>query len=394
MKILYIDAFSGISGDKMVGALISLTGDKEYLIKELSKLQIKDEFVIEVGNKNVMGIDTLKFDVWLKEGKAHDEHRGLQEIKKIINDSKISIRAKEISIKIFEIIGKAESIVHNVNIEKIHFHEIGAVDSIVDIVSVGILIDKLGVDRVYSSKIALGSGFVQTSHGTLPVPAPATIEILKDVPVYGTEIKTELTTPTGAGIIKYLVDEFIDLPEIKIEKIGYGAGTMDIEIPNILRLYLGDNEIKDEENDFIISLESNFDDCSPEQLAYLSERLFEKGALDVYITPILMKKGRQGQLLSVICNEKDVIILENEIFINSTTFGIRRIKYQRTILKREIREIKVDDIEVKIKLGWYKNKLIHSSIEYESVKDALKKLGISYNEFIKKANLKLLNMKF
>lgn len=393
MRILYIDAFSGVSGDKMVASLLALYYDnRDYLLKELSKLSIKDNFKIEINEKNVMGINSVKFDVEDIEKKHY--HRGLSEINKIIDDSEISKNAKDISKGIFEILGKAEANVHNITLDKIHFHEVGAIDSIVDIVSTGILIDKLKIDKIYSSKIAVGSGFVNASHGVIPIPAPATVEILRDIPIYQNEIKFELTTPTGASIIKYLVEEFNELPEIKIKRIGYGAGTRDLEIPNLLRVFLGDYIKNESNNDFIISLQCNFDDCSPEQLGFLFERLFDKGALDVYITPIIMKKGRQGQLLTVLCKEKDAGILEDEIFFNSTTFGIRRTSQSRTILEREERVIQVEGLPVRIKLGRYKNKLIQSTFEYESVKEAVNKLGISYNEFIKKANKVLMKENF
>ncbi len=394
MRLLYIDAFSGISGDKMVAGLLSLDADlKNILLKELSKLSIKKDFEIKIFDKNVMGINSVKFDVVVKEKEHH--HRGLNEINKIIDNSKISSNAKTISKEIFEILGKAEAKVHNVPLNEIHFHEVGAIDSLVDIVSTGILIDKLKIDKIYSSKIAVGSGYVKAAHGILPVPAPATAEILKGLPIYHGGVKSELTTPTGASIIKYLTDDFMELPEINIEMIGYGAGTKDFaEIPNVLRVYLG--EITDENinSDYIISLQSNFDDCTPEQLGFLFERLFEKGALDVFITPIVMKKVRQGQLLTVLCKEKDRELLENEIFLNSTTFGIRRTFHSRSILDREERVIDVEGLQVKIKLGRYKGKLIRSSVEYESIKKALKDSGCSYNEFIKKIDKVLLKIKF
>jgi uncharacterized protein (TIGR00299 family) protein len=394
MKILFIDVFSGISGDKTVASLLSLEDDnRSYLLNELSKLSIKDDFKIEIIEKSVMGINSIKFNVRVVE--KHHHHRGLKEINKIIDDSSISENAKNISKGIFEILGKAEAKVHNTSLEKIHFHEVGAIDSIVDIVSTGILVDKLKVDKVYSSKIAVGSGFVKAAHGVIPVPAPATVEILKDIPIYQKEIKSELTTPTGASIIKYLVDDFIELPELKIKKIGYGAGSRDLEIPNVLRIFFGDSLYnKEETSDFIVNLQSNFDDCSPEQLGFLFEKLFEKGALEVFITPVIMKKGRQGQLLTVLCDKKNVEILENEIFLNSTTFGIRKIFQSRTTLEREEKTIQVEGIPVRIKLGRYKDKIIHSSLEYESVKKAVNKLGIPYNEFVKKANKVLLNEKF
>ena len=387
MKKLYIDAFSGVSGDKMVAALLSLGVDIELLSQSLSSLEIKNEFEIEITEKKIMSINSLKFNVIQK--KQHLS-RGLQDIIKIINNSYITEGAKNIAIGIFEILGKCEAKVHNMPIDDVHFHEIGAIDSIVDIVSVGILIDILKIDQVYSSMIPVGSGFVKTAHGVMPIPAPATAEILKGIPVYGTNIKSELTTPTGAGILKYLVKEFIKLPVIKTKKIGYGAGSKELEIPNILRLYLEENNNNNLIVDSIVSLQTNLDDCTPEQLGFLTNRLFKKGALDVFITPIVMKKGRQAQLLTVLCMDRDRILLENEIFLNSTTFGIRRTYHQRATLHREKKIIDVEGIPVKIKLGWHEGKLVQTSVEYESIKEATDKLGFSYNEFMEKVNLRLL----
>ena len=382
MKVLYVDAFSGVSGDKMVAALLSLGFDKSVLINELKKLLISGEFDIEIKDKNVMGITSKKFDVILKKHSHH--HRGLGDIEKIIDDSSISENAKVISKDIFKIVAEAEAKVHDVPINEIHFHEVGAIDSIVDIVSVGILIDQLKPERIYSSKIALGTGFVEAAHGRLPVPAPATAEILKGVPAYQTEITTELTTPTGAAIIKYLTDEFVNMPEMTVEEIGYGAGTKDLSIPNVLRIFLGELESDNVEKDTIISLETNIDDSTPEQLGFLSEKLFENGALDVFITPLVMKKGRQGQLLTVLCNATDIKKFEEIIFLNSSTFGIRKSVYERSILKRETKVINVEGTEVKVKLGYYKGKLIQSVPEYESVKEGANKNGMPYNEFLKK----------
>ncbi|MBN2544473.1 MAG: nickel pincer cofactor biosynthesis protein LarC [Spirochaetes bacterium] len=410
MKILYIDAFSGVSGDKFNAALLSLGLDKNRLTDELSTLSISNEFQIDVEEKKIMGINTLKFNVIVKhqhrgknsvlllknEDHSHG-HRGLEEIIKIIKSSKISENAKKHAIDVFKIIGEAEAKVHGISIEKVHFHEVGAIDSIVDIVSACILMDQLKPDRVVSSPIALGDGFVKTDHGLLPVPAPATIEILRDVPSYGGSIDAELTTPTGAALIKYFVKDFNDMPLMKVENTGYGSGTKDFEIPNFLRMFNGieyKKLSKKDQDDLIISLESNIDDSTPEQLAFLTNKMLELGALDVFIAPIMMKKSRQAQLLTVLCSISDKEKFENEIFLNSTTFGIRCTYHSRVTLKREIRTIKIDGIDVKVKLGYLDGRLIQKSFEYESVKEAVEKLNISYNEFIAKANLVLAQMKY
>jgi len=410
MKLLFIDAFSGVSGDKFNAALLSLGLDKNNLIKDLSALSISNEFQIEVEEKKVMGINTLKFNVIIKDKHAEKKsavlltntehshgHRGLKEITEIIKSSKISENAKKYAIDVFKIIGEAEAKVHGISIEKVHFHEVGAVDSIVDIVSAGILMDYLKPEKVVSSPLALGCGFVKTDHGLLPVPAPATVEILKDVPSYGGNIKAELTTPTGAALIKYFAGEFNDMPMMKIENTGCGSGSKELEIPNFLRMLSGIEYKKigkKDQDDLIISLESNIDDSTPEQLAFLTNKMLELGALDVFITPVMMKKSRQAQLLTVLCNITDKETFEKEIFLNSTTFGIRCTYHTRVTLKREFKTIKIDDVDVKIKLGYLDGRLIQKSFEYESIKEAVQKLNISYNEFMTKANSILSNMKF
>ncbi len=379
MNTLYIDAFSGVSGDKMVGALLSILDEKEFLLNNLSSLSIKDNFAIEIVEKDVMGINSIKFNVIVR--KEENQNRNFFDITEIINKSSVSINAKKIAIDIFDILAKAESKVHNIGLDKIHFHEVGAIDSIIDILSVGILIDKLEFDEIYCSPVALGNGFIKTMHGVLPVPAPATAELLKGIPVYKTDIQTELTTPTGAAIIKHLVNKFFDLTAINYEKIGYGAGTKDLDIPNVLRLYLGKTSIhKKATKDYVVMLQANIDDSTPEQLGYLMDKLFEKGVLEAFYTPVLMKKNRLAQLLTVLCKEQEREFIETVIFKNSSTFGIRRSYNERTILEREEKIVNIDGIDIKIKIGKFEGKAIQTTIEYESVKEMIKKLNVSYNE--------------
>jgi pyridinium-3,5-bisthiocarboxylic acid mononucleotide nickel chelatase len=427
MRVLYFDAFSGLSGDKTVAALLSLGVDFDYLKNQLSTLNIDDEFKINLSKKNVHGIEADFFNVRLAseeshihehehddisgnhhehhcdehdmnhDSKSHSEglvHRNIFDIEKLIDGSSITDHAKEISKGIFKIVAEAESRVHGMPVDRIHFHEIGAVDSILDIVSAGILIDKLEVDEIYSSNIPTGYGFVNCQHGKFPVPAPATVEILKGVPIYKTDIEGELTTPTGAAIIKYLAKEFGGHPEMIVEKTGYGAGTKDFDIPNVLRVELGtkaetQKTVDEFDGDVVVQLETNIDDATPENIAYLTQLLFEKNALDVFMIPVVMKKGRLASLLTVICHEKDRIEIEREIFFNSTTFGIRRSYRERTILKREIEKIVVEGIEVGIKLGYMGNKIIQNSIEYEDAKKLASKLKISFKEAVELITVRL-----
>lgn len=420
--ILYFDAFSGVSGDKIVASLLSLIGDFDYLEKELYKLPVRDEFSINIYNKKIMGINALKFDVVINDDNHHHEtnkrhyhhdhhevnenyescdeqekhhHRGIKEIKEIIKASGISDNAKKHSLNIFEIIAEAEAKVHGISIDDVHFHEVGAIDSIVDIVSCSILFDFFNVDKVVSSPLALGSGMVKTSHGMIPVPAPATVEILKGIPVYATSIKGELTTPTGAAIIKYFATEFSDLPSGKIEKVGYGAGTKEFDIPNYLRAFLLEEyKIYDyrSNDNIILQIETNLDDSTPEQIAFLVDKLFGCGALDVYITPVVMKKNRQAQLVTVLCNLHDKEKIEEVLLLNSTTFGLRYNYLSRTTLNREIITINVNGYEVKVKLGYYNGKLIKKSFEYESIRELAEKLNLTYNEAIESVFKELLKI--
>lgn len=423
MKTLYIDAFSGVSGDKMAAALLELTEGYDYLFDMLKTLRIDDEYTLSFTQKNVMGIESTYFNVSLtseKGNKEHEHHNGnnhshdhihthhdqihhvneethhkhihrnLSDITKIINNSDINDNAKEISLGIFRIIAEAEAKVHGKSIDDVHFHEVGATDSIIDIVSAGVLIDLLKIDNVISSPIPTGFGFINASHGKLPVPAPATAEILKGIPTYQGKTEGELTTPTGAAIIKYLAKNFGGQPDMIVDKIGYGAGTKEFEIPNVLRLFLGETK-SDRNSDIVIELKANIDDSTPEQIGFLCDRLYKENAIDVFLTPVVMKKNRQGTLVTVLCYETDREKIEKTIFLNSTTFGIRRTECNRTILERDFKTLEIEGIEVKIKRGYLEDRLITESIEYEDLKKLSEKQNISYNEASKIINKALLS---
>ncbi len=410
MKTLYIDAFSGVSGDKFVAALLDLTHDFDYLSAQIKTLGIEDEYEITLSKKNVLGIDSGYFKVNLANEKKHSHgekdastykhthennlehshaaknmtehshsHRNLSDISKIIKNSKISEKAKEAALGIFKIVAEAEAKVHGKNIEEVHFHEVGAVDSIIDIVSTAVLLDALNPDKILCSHIPTGSGFVKMAHGVFPIPAPATLEILKGIPIYAGKVCDETTTPTGAAIVKYFVTEFTDAPLMTIEKTGYGAGTKNFDIPNTLRISLGETTENDAE-DKIIKLETNLDDQSPEQTGFLFELLLKNNALDVFLTPIIMKKNRPAVILTVLCKENDVKSIEKIIFKNSSTFGIRKSERKRTILQRDIKRININGVEIKIKNGYYEGKLIKEEPEYEDVKKLCQTLSIGYME--------------
>ena len=316
----------------------------------------------------------------------HHEHRNLNDINKIIDESSLDERVKDLAKKIFIRVAKAESKVHNKPLEEVHFHEVGAIDSIVDIVGTAILINKINPDKVISSIVNDGYGFIECAHGKMAVPVPATSEIFVSAGVKfrQVDIDTELVTPTGAAIIAELSDEFKVMPGMKVEKIGWGAGYKDIEIPNVLKVYLGEIE---EKEDGIYVMETNIDDCSGEILGYTSDILFDAGALDVFFTPIFMKKNRPAYRLTVACKKEDMEKLQNIIFRETTTIGIRYRFEERKVLKRE-------EFEIDTKYGMLKvKKVVNNGEEYlypefESMKELAKKKNIPLKELYKLEELK------
>jgi uncharacterized protein (TIGR00299 family) protein len=349
MKCLYFDCFSGISGDMVLGALVDLGVPQKYLKEELSKLGIKD-YSVSFSSAVRMGISGRRVIVKDLHEKSGHYHRTYAEIEKIINKSRIINSVKEKSIDIFRRIAKAEAKIHNRKISEVHFHEVGAIDSIVDIVGSVAGVDFLGVDECIASTVPLGSGFVKCQHGTIPVPAPATLEILKGVPVYSSGVKSELVTPTGAAILTGFVKEFKPLPQMKIIKTGFGAGKRVYEeVPNLLRLILGDMN-KKREKDEVWVVETNVDDMNPEWTGFLMDSLFEAGALDVFMVPVYMKKNRPGIELKVICDDKKREELTNIIFRESTTAGVRSYPVERDILKRREGKLKTKFGVLKVKI--------------------------------------------
>ena len=375
MKVLYFDCSSGISGNMTLGALTEIIGDENYLVNELKKLNV-DGYKIEISKKVKNGITGTYVDVMLEHDHEHEhhhhhEHRNLNDVNNIIDKSSLDDNVKDLAKKIFIRVARAESKVHNKPLEEVHFHEVGAIDSIVDIVGTAILINKINPDKVISSIVNDGYGFIQCAHGKMAVPVPATSEIFTDAGVKfrQIDIDTELVTPTGAAIIAELSDEFKVMPAMNVEKIGWGAGYKDIEIPNVLKVYLGK---MDEKDNSICVMETNIDDSSGEILGYTSEKLFEEGALDVFFTPIFMKKNRPAYRLTVACKKGEMEKLQNIIFRETTTIGIRYRFEERKVLKREEAEIDTKYGKLKVK------KVVNNEEEYvypefESMKELAKK---------------------
>ena len=406
MKTLYFDCSSGISGNMVLGALTEIIGDEQYLIEELKKLNT-DGYKIEISKKVKNGITGTYVDV-IVDGKDeyghehhinehhhehehehhhHHEHRNLNDINKIISESTLDEKTKELAKRIFTRVAKAESKVHDKPLEEVHFHEVGAIDSIVDIVGTAILINKIDPDKIISSIVNDGYGFIECAHGKMSVPVPATSEIFasRGVKFRQIDIDTELVTPTGAAIIAELAEEFTTLPAMETKKIGWGAGYKDFDIPNILKVYYAEMQ---EKNENFVVMETNIDDCSGEVLGYTSEILFQNGALDVFFTPIFMKKNRPAYRLTVACKKEDMFRLQNIIFRETTTIGIRYRFEARTELGREI-------IEIDTKYGKLKAKKVVNNgeeyiyPEYESMKKLAKESNIPIKELYKIDELKI-----
>lgn len=395
MKILYYDCFSGISGDMNLGALIDIGVDKDYLLKELSKLNISG-YKMEIKKDNRKGIYGTKANVILTENndqKHVHEHRNLKDIESIINDSDLKQQVKKSALEIFKKVAEAEAKVHNKPLEEVHFHEVGAIDSIVDIVGAAICLDYLNVDKIKSSTVEVGSGFVKCAHGLLPVPAPATVEILNNIPIKS-KISFEATTPTGAAILANCVEEFTDEKKFKIIKTGYGIGNRDIgDVPNILRVFIGEESKIEEHGDYIKDeayvMECNIDDMNPELYEYVIELIFKAGALDVYMTPIIMKKQRSAIKLNVLCKIEHEGTIKEIILTNTTTLGFRKYKVERNMLKREFAKVNTKYGDITVKNAYYKGKKIKSKPEYEECKKIALKNNVSILEVYKEIFYKI-----
>ena len=335
MNILYLDCYAGISGDMTVGALLDLGVPLEYLRTELAKLELPPvSYELSTSRTERQHMAALKFDVTVQD---HHTHRHYAGIDVLIAGSGLSERVKEQSRLIFRRLAEAESLVHGVAIEDVQFHEVGAIDSIIDIVGTAICLEYLGVEQVYASALPMGSGFVETAHGRLPAPAPATAELLKGLAVHGECGPGERVTPTGAAIVAALAGRTGEQPEIVLEKTGCGAGGKDFpDCPNILRAFLGHSGTDSTQNDDVIVAETNIDDSTPELLGYAMERLFEGGALDVFFTPIQMKKGRPGVMVSFLCRPGQLDQLSRLLLTETSAIGLRYYRADRIVLQRRI----------------------------------------------------------
>lgn len=363
MKILYLDAFSGISGDMTVGALLSLGMPLEHLRAELSKLALTG-YQISAGPRMLHGIAATKFDVAIDgDGHHHGEHdhdheahhhahlhRAFRDIRAMIEKSGLTANVRERAIAIFTKLAQAEGKVHAVPVDDVHFHEVGAVDSIVDIVGAAIGFEYFAAERILVSPLPLGSGIVKSQHGPIPVPGPATTELLRGFITRPGDGEGEMVTPTGAAIVAALAQQG-EFPDLRIDKVGYGAGQRSLhDRPNLLRLVLGD-AVARAEQDGIVVIETNIDDYNPELFEYVVERLLQEGARDVYLTPVQMKKGRPGVILSVLCMPDERERLGGIVLAETSAIGLRYYAAQRMVLAREIRQVTTAYGTIRVKVA-------------------------------------------
>jgi hypothetical protein len=346
MKICYLDAFSGISGDMLVGALADAGADQAVLAAGLASLGTGASFRFERTKR--CGIAATKFCVSGGEAKAH---RHLPQILRMIENSDLPARAKASSAEVFRRLGEAEASVHQVPLEEVHFHEVGAVDSIADIAGACLGFELLGVEAIHCSALNVGSGTVQTEHGVLPVPAPATAALLRGKPVYSSGPAAELTTPTGAAVVAALACDFGPMPPLTILAAGYGAGDLDFpKQPNVLRVLIGEPSGAAEAA-LVAVIEANIDDAGPQVLAYAMERLLEAGALDATLSPLVMKKGRPGSLLRVIAKPEDRERLARIVFAETPTLGVRMYGAERRVEARGFEEVETPHGKVRMKVA-------------------------------------------
>lgn len=382
MRTLYFDCFAGASGDMILGALVDLGLEPEKLIRELRRLGF-DGVSIEFGKADRSGISSTRAVVHAPEERSH---RHLHQILAIIEAAGLSDTVRKRSAAIFERLAKAEAKVHGIGIEKVHFHEVGAMDAIIDIVGVCIGFDLLGIEDFRASAIHVGKGFVEMEHGRFPVPPPAVAELLKGVPVYSGDIEGELITPTGAAIISTLCSGYGEMPEMVIERSGYGAGSRTYEkFPNSLRLIIGEVDAAKQvgasgiETETLTLLETNLDDVSPQVLGFTMDRALEMGAVDCWFTPIQMKKNRPAVVFSVLCKNEDSNRLIELVYAETTTLGIRVSEVQRQALEREIRRVQTPFGEVDVKIGFFEGRIVNKMPEFEQVKALALKNGVAFN---------------
>ena len=372
-RTLYFDCFAGASGDMILGALIAAGVDPAALREQLERLNVEG-FSVEFETVTRSGLSATYARV---ETRDERKHRHLSDIKRIIDGSGVSENAKKLSIEIFSRLAEAEARVHDEPVEHVHFHEVGALDAIVDIVGAAICFDLLQIDRFVCSPLHVGSGTIRMAHGRFPVPPPAVAELLKGVPFYSTDIEGELLTPTGAAIITTVCKEFGPIPRMTADATGYGAGTREYkDFPNVLRVMIGETEVIEATGERLFMIETNIDDLSPQILGHVMDRAFELGALDCYFTPVQMKKNRPGVLLSVLCERDRKEQLVNLLFTETTTLGVRSYEVERRALRRSVVRVETQYGPIDVKVGHLNGHVVNEMPEFEQVRAAAMKAGV------------------
>ncbi len=378
MRVLHFDCFSGISGDMTLAALLDAGVDAAAVRQGLDSLGLPIRLEIEKVRKGGFAATQIRVEV-----PEEHAHRHLPDIEEILARGQLTTGQLDLARRIFRRLAESEAAVHGIPVEKVHFHEVGALDSIADIAGVAIGLDLLGAERITSRSVPVGSGMVKCAHGLMPVPAPATAHLLRGVPLGATTIKGELTTPTGAAILATVVQEWSEQPVMTVERIGLGAGTRDLlEQPNVLRLFVGEaeTEANPAERDQVWMLETNLDAVPAEVIGYCFEELFAAGALDVFSTPIQMKKNRPGVLLSVLAPEEAIGMLEAILFRETGTLGIRRYAVRRDKMQREQVTVQTPWGPVRGKRGWRDGERSVFSPEYEDCARVARQHGVALRE--------------
>jgi uncharacterized protein (TIGR00299 family) protein len=373
MKTLYFDCFAGASGDMILGAMVAAGVDPNFLREQLSLLRVSG-FSIDFETVNRSGLSAT----YARVETAHEHsHRSLTDIKAIIRGSDLSSAVKERAVQIFTRLAEAEARVHNEPIDHVHFHEVGALDAIVDVVGAAICFDALQIERFVCSPLHVGSGMVKMAHGQFPIPPPAVTELLKGVPFYATEIKGELLTPTGAAIITTVCSEYGPIPEMKTAATGYGAGTREYQdFPNVLRVMIGETEVSSATDEQLWMLETNLDDASPQIIGHVMDRVFELGALDCYFTPVQMKKNRPGVLLSVLCGREEKEAVMKLLFTETTTLGVRSYEVNRRALQRSVVRVETQYGPIDVKVAHLDGRVVNEMPEFEQCRQAAVKANV------------------
>ncbi|MGI8919876.1 MAG: nickel pincer cofactor biosynthesis protein LarC [Pyrinomonadaceae bacterium] len=391
MATLYFDCFAGASGDMILGALVGAGVDPQALSEQLALLGVEG-FSVEFEKVDRAGLSCTHARVSIK---PEHVHRHLGDVLKIIYDSRLNERVKERAARIFSRLAEAEAAVHNQPIERIHFHEVGALDAIVDVVGAAICFNLLQIDRFVCSPLNVGSGTVEMAHGRFPVPPPAVTELLKSAPIYATDIKGELVTPTGAAIITSVCNEYGPLPAMRLDRSGYGAGTRTYEkFPNALRVLIGKEEARETPNaklETLWMLETNIDDLSPQVFGHVMERALELGALDCYFTPIQMKKNRPGVLLSVLCNAAEKEAITPMLFAETTTLGIRSYAVERRSLERQVIRVETQYGTIGVKVARMNGHVVNEMPEFDQVQSAAVRAGVPFRAVERAVRLALAN---